>query len=244
MIGVDKLRECVSKGLEATKKDGVELEVFASWNELVTVRLNYTSDIPSMGVQEPKSNQSFGVGVQAAFMDKDKGKVSVGFGSESNDLRPRAVKEAFRKARRYRFSDPDFHSLPSPAGTPTLSDYHDPMAMEAKDADIVELGWKALRGALMAFKEKDISKSIIVGGDVCVLKEKVAIKSTMGIEGFDESTILTATITAMVENEEVKGTGWSTSTHLDGFDPEAAGREAAESAIRTIGGKRIPPGVY
>lgn len=244
MIGVDmdRLRDCVSKGLEATKKDGVELEAFASWNELVTVRLNYTSDIPSMGVQEPKSIRSFGVGVQAAF--REKGKVTTGFGSEANDLHPRAVRGAFRKARRCRFPDPDFHSLPSPAGVPTLSDYHDPMAMEAKDAHIVELGWKALKGSLTAFKEKGISESIIVGGDVCVLKEKVAIKSTMGIEEFDESTILTATITTMVENEEVKGTGWSTSTHLDGFDPEAAGREAAESAIRTIGGKRIPPGVY
>ena len=76
MIGIDELRNCVGKGLEATKKDGVELEVFASWNELVTMRLNYTSDIPSMGVQEPKSTQSFGVGVQAVF--KDKGKVTIG----------------------------------------------------------------------------------------------------------------------------------------------------------------------
>ncbi|MEE9584405.1 MAG: metallopeptidase TldD-related protein, partial [Candidatus Brocadiales bacterium] len=52
------------------------------------------------------------------------------------------------------------------------------------------------------------------------------------------------TITAMVEDEGVKGTGWSTSTRMEGFDPEAAGREAAESAVRTIGGERIPPGVY
>ncbi|MEE9488795.1 MAG: TldD/PmbA family protein [Candidatus Brocadiales bacterium] len=239
---VDTLRDCVGGGLEATKKDGVEMEVFASWNELVTMRLNYTSDIPSMGVQEPKSIQSFGVGVKAVFSDK--GKVTTGFGSESNDLRPRAVKAALRKARRYRFSDPDFHSLPSPAGKPTLTDYHDPVVMEAKDADIVDLGWKALRGALTTFKESGISRSIIVGGDVCVLKERMAIKSTTGIDEFDESTILTATITTMVEDEGVKGTGWSIGTHLERFDPEAAGREAAESAVRTIGGERIPPGEY
>lgn len=242
MIGIGDLRDCVSKGLESTKKEGVELEVFASWNELVTMRLNYTSDMPSMGLQEPKSNQSLGVGVRAVFTDK--GRVTVGFGSESNDLRPGAVKRALRKARRYRFSDPDFHSLPSPAGTPTLTDYHDPAAMEAKDADIVDLGWKALRGALTAFRERGISKSIIVGGDVCVLREKMALKSTTGIDEFDESTILTATITTMVEGKDVKGTGWSTGTHLERFDPEAAGREAAESAIRTIGGERIPPGIY
>jgi PmbA protein len=242
VIKVEQLRDCAEKGLAAAKREGAELEVFASWNELITIRLNYTSDIPSSGVQEPKSTQSFGVGVLASF--KDKGKLTTGFGSESNDLRPRAVKEAFRKARHCRFFDSDFRSLPTPAGIPTLVNYHDPLVMEARDGDIVELGWKALEGALKAFKERGISKSIIVGGDVCVLKETIAIKSTLGIDDFDESTILTAAITTMVEDKGVKGTGWSTSTHLGQFNPGRAGLEAAESAIRTLGGQRVPSGLY
>ncbi|HHT9139788.1 MAG TPA: TldD/PmbA family protein [Candidatus Tripitaka californicus] len=239
---LEDLRECVQKGLDSVKQEKTELEVFASWNELITMRLNYTSDIPSGGLQEPKSSQFSGIAVSSAFGDK--GKTSLGFGSQANELRPRGVKEAFRKARRGRFYDPDFRSLPSPAGSPTLVDYHDPAILGISDEEAVDLGWKALEGALRTFQEAGIKESIIVGGDVCILKELVAIKSTTGIDTFDVSTILTAAITTMVEKEGVKGTGWATSTKLAGFDPVLAGREAALSAIRTIGGKRLPPGRY
>lgn len=239
---LEDLRECVHKGLEGAKRERTELEVFASWNELITVRLNYTSDIPSGGVQEPKSSQLSGIAVLATF--KDKGRTSLGFASQSDELRPRGVLEAFNRARRGRFYDPDFRSLPLPAGSPTLVDYHDPAVLELPDKEAVELGWKALEGALQTFQEAGIRESIIVGGDVCILKELMAIKSTTGIDAFDVSTILTASITTMVEKEGVKGTGWATSTKLGDFDPAAAGKEAASSAIRTIGGKRLPSGRY
>ncbi len=239
---IEDLRECTHKGFDSVKRDGAELEVFASWNELITIRLNYTSDIPSGGVQEPKSLQLSGIAVSAAFGDK--GKKTLGFGCQANELRPRGVLEAFRKARRGRFYDPDFCSLPLPAGGPALVDYHDPAVLDMSDGEAVELGWKTLEGALRTFKEAGIKESIIVGGDVCILRELVAIKSTTGIDAFDVSTILTAAITTMVEKEGVKGTGWATSTKLAGFDPAQAGKEAALSAIRTIGGKRLPPGRY
>ncbi|HHT9120234.1 MAG TPA: TldD/PmbA family protein [Candidatus Hypogeohydataceae bacterium YC41] len=239
---LEDLRECVQKGLDNVKREGTELEVFASWNELITMRLNYTSDIPSGGMQEPKSSQFSGIAVFAAF--KERGKSSLGFGCHTNDLRPGGVREAFGKARRARFYDSDFRSLPSPMGSPTLVDYHDPAVLEMTDKEAVELGWKALEGALKTFKEAGIKESIIVGGDVCILKEVVAIKSTTGIDTFDVSTILTASITTMIEKEGVKGTGWATSTKLGGFDPALAGKEAALSALRTIGGKRLPSGRY
>lgn len=239
---VEDLRECVQKGMDSVKQEKTELEVFASWNELITMRLNYTSDIPSGGIQEPKSSQFSGIAVLSAF--NDRGKINLGFGCQANELRPRGVLEAFRKAKRGRFHDPDFKSLPSPTGSPTLVDYHDPAVLDMSDKEAVELGWKALEGALRTFQEAGIKESIIVGGDVCILKELVAIKSTTGIDTFDVSTILTAAITTMVEKEGVKGTGWATSTKLAGFDPSAAGKEAAMSAIRTIGGKRLPSGRY
>jgi PmbA protein len=241
-VRLEDLRGCVHKGLDRAKREGTELEVFASWNELITVRLNYTSDLPSGGVQEPKSSQFSGIAVLAAF--RDKGKTRLGFGCQANELRPRGVMEAFSKARRSRFYDPDFRSLPVPKGSPTLVDYHDPAVLELPDKEAVELGWKALEGVLKTLKEAGIKESIIVGGDVCILRELMAIKSTAGIDAFDVSTILKASITTMVEKEGVKGTGWATSTRLESFDPALAGREAALSAIRTIGGKRLPSGSY
>ena len=72
----------------------------------------------------------------------------------------------------------------------------------------------------------------------------MAIKSTTGIDARDETTILIATITTMIEREYLKGTGWSMGTSLSSFSAYEAGREAAPSALNTIGGRHIASGVY
>ena len=59
----------------------------------------------------------------------------------------------------------------------------------------------------------------------------------------DESTLITAFVTAMVEAHDAKGSGWSTATRLDHFTDEA-GVEAAQHAIDAIGGERVPSGDY
>jgi predicted Zn-dependent protease len=59
----------------------------------------------------------------------------------------------------------------------------------------------------------------------------------------DESTLITACVTAMVEARDAKGSGWSTGTRLDHFT-DAAGVEAAQNAINAIDGVRIPSGEY
>ncbi|GJQ59397.1 MAG: TldD/PmbA family protein [Candidatus Scalindua sp. AMX11] len=244
MITIDELRASVHEALHYLKgrKEVIDAEVFASWNDLITIRINYTSDIPSNGVQEPKSLQSYGLGVLALF--KRGGRREVGFGSVTNDLSIGGVSEALTKAKRNMVFDPDFKSLPDTITIPTLQRYHDNRVMEMSDQDTVDLGWKVLKGSLETFNNGGYKKTIIIGGDVTILKERVAIKSTRGVDGFDETTSLSANITAMIEKEKVKGTGWSLSTHLDSFHPEEAGREAAESAIRTIGGRRIKSGKY
>ncbi|HHT9129258.1 MAG TPA: TldD/PmbA family protein [Candidatus Brocadiaceae bacterium] len=244
MIDIETLRTCVRNGIEFVKKqrDVVDAEIFASWNEHITVRLNYTSDIPCNGVHEPKSTQFSGIGLSAVF--KVGKEIKVGFGSSSNNITPKGIVEAFQKARKNKLYDPDFKSLPIPIGKPVLENYHDPAVMRIGDEAMVDLGWRALKGALAEFSQKNFNESIIVGGDITILKERMAICSTKGIDDFDESTILTTNITSMIEREKVKGSGWNTNTHLSNFSPEGAGRESAESAIKTIGGERIPSGTY
>ena len=55
MIELENLRKIVEQGLEYIKSqtDIQDAEVFVSWYDNITVRLNYTSDIPCNGVQEP-----------------------------------------------------------------------------------------------------------------------------------------------------------------------------------------------
>jgi PmbA protein len=59
----------------------------------------------------------------------------------------------------------------------------------------------------------------------------------------DESSLITAFVTAMVEAHDAKGSGWSTGTRLDHFTSEP-GVDAARNAIAAIGGERVPSGRY
>ena len=134
--------------------------------------------------------------------------------------------------------------------------YHDPKLMEMKDEDLVASGWKVVSGALRVFQTAealtDIIGSpdrihelgIIVGGDVTILQERMAIASfAMPEVQTDESSAIMSFITSMVEKEESKGSGYAASTTLAGFTDEA-GTEAARNAIAGIGGVRLPTGDY
>jgi PmbA protein len=232
-----------------------EAEVFVAANACLLTRLCYTSHIPSNGVEEPKSSESHGLGLQVVF-DGPEGP-RVGFGSEPSDLSARGAERALARARTAAIRDPHFVSLPRPGALArTLFDYHDPRLMALDDAGLVEAGWTIVRGALRTFmtsarlgelaggEEGLRALGLIVGGDVTIVQERVAIASTHlpGIET-DESTLITAFVTAMVERYQAKGSGWSTGTRLDHFTDEA-GVEAAQNAIAAVDGRRVPSGRY
>src|SRR5437899_2711840 len=85
---------------------------------------------------------------------------------------------------------------------------------------------------------------LILGGDVTILRERIAIASTaMPRAQTDETSLITAFVTAMVESQSAKGSGASTGTRFDHFTDEA-GAEAAQNAINAIGGERVPSGTY
>ena len=95
-----------------TQPDIAEAEVFAAANGNLTVRLNYTSRIPSNAVEEPKSLESYGLSVRVAFNTPEG--IKTGFGSEPTDLSIEGVKRALEKARRGAVLDTEYVSLPKP----------------------------------------------------------------------------------------------------------------------------------
>ncbi len=232
-----------------------EVEAFVSANGALLARLNYTSHIGCNGVEEPKSVESYGLGLRVVF-DAPAGR-RVGFGSEPGDLSVAGVARAFDKARRAAVADPDFVSLPRPLPTSrALSDYHDPALMRVSDERLVDAGWTIVGGALRTFlastrladlagDEQALRRlGLIVGGDVTILQERMAIASTaIPRVQTDETTLVTAFVTAMVEAHAAKGSGWSTGTRLDEFTDEA-GADAAQAAIAAVGGARVPSGRY
>jgi PmbA protein len=252
-----ELARAAQQALELVmSRSGVlEAEVFAAANGSLLARLNYTSHIPCNGVEEPKSVESYGIGIQAVF-DSAAGPL-IGFGSEPSDLTPRGAERALDKARRAAVADPEFVSLPDPSRAPrALTEYHDPALMAIDDAQLVEAGWTVVQGALRTFMasgrlaelaadETALRRlGLILGGDVTILQERMAIVSSrLAAVQTDESTLVTAFVTAMVEAHGAKGSGASTGTRLDHFTDEA-GVDAARNAIDAIGGERVPSGEY
>ena len=132
MTGAAELARAVEEALAfVTGQPGVlEAEVFAAANDALLTRLNYTSHIPSNGVEEPKSVASRGLGLQVVFAGPGGG-ASIGFGSEAADLTVRGAERALAKARQAAVVDPEFVSLPrpSPRQARTLTIYHDQRLM-------------------------------------------------------------------------------------------------------------------
>ena len=257
MPGAPQLARAVREGLALVRAhpDVREAEVFAAANRTLLARLNYTSHIPCNGVEEPKSAETCGIGVQAVFGSPDG--ALIGFGSEPSDLSSAGVARALGKARQGAVRDPEFRSLPKPgAARRELADYHDPSLMAIGDAQLVEAGWTVLQGGLRAFlassRLTQLASSeaglrrlrLILGGDVTILQESMAIASTsMPEPQTDVSTLLTSFVTGMVEARDAKGSGWSTATRLADLTEEA-GADAAQRAVDAIGGERIPSGEY
>ncbi len=237
-------------------QDGVrEAEVFAADNRTLLTRLNYTSHIPCNGVEEPKSAETYGFGIQVALDSPDG--ILLGFGSEPSDLSAAGAARALAKARLGAVRDPEFRSFARPgAARRELVDYHDPALLDISDAQLVEAGWKMLQGGLGAFiassRLAELAGSeaglrelgLILGGAVTILQESMAIASTALPEAqTDVSTLLTSFVTGMVEAQDAKGSGWSTATRLEHLTEEA-GADAAQRAIEAMGGERVPSGDY
>ena len=238
-----------------TQPDVVEAEVFVAANKNLTIRLNYTSRIFSNGVEEPKSVESYGLGLRIAFSSPEG--VKTGFGSEPTDLSLEGVGRALEKARKGAVLDPEYVSLPHPTGrVPSLRRYHDPAIMRISNGRMLEVGWETVERALEVFAtSEDLLNAaaspqgirdlgLILGGDVVMLQERIAVASThMPKVQTDESTMLMTFATAMLEDEHAKGTGWHVSSHLAEYVGQP-GRDAARSAIATMGGQRMGSGAY
>ena len=237
-----------------TQPEVKSAQVFAAANNRLWTRLNYTSHIPCNGIEEPKSTGDYGIGIQIV-MDSPDGE-RVGFGSEERDLSLEGVRLAFGKAKQGAIVDPEFKYLPQTTGEKrSLFHYHDPMIMRITDQGLVEAGWKILDGAVDSFLRSETLKSaasngtlsdlgLIVGGDLTILQERMAIASyDMPDVQSDESAIITAYVTSMVEKGDAKGGGYSVHLRLNDLSGKA-GSEAAQNAINSLNGIRVPSGDY
>jgi predicted Zn-dependent protease len=261
MLPLAKLRTATKEALAyvAAQPGVTEAEVFASANVNLTVRLNYTSNIPSNGVEEPKSVESHGLGLRVAFHTPEG--LKTGFGSEPADLSLEGVKSALEKARAGAVLDDEYVSLPRPPQPPLtkggLGGHRTgPASRRLSNTRLLETGWRMVDRALEAFHSSEEllalagspgrlgDLGLILGGDVILLQERMAIASThMPRVQTDESAMALSFATAMVEEHAAKGSGWSVGRHLVDFGGGSAA-EAARNAISSLNGRRVPGGSY
>ena len=245
MISLDILKKIAADGLEyiRTQHDILDAEIFISSLSHLLCRINYTSHIPCNGIEEPKSTLSYGIGVQVVFKEGN-GK-RTGFGNHTGDISVEGIKDSIEKARLSVVEDPDFYGLPAPSEPPLLQpEYHDKQLMNIGDEELVDLGWRGLTGSLNTLNDHDISESVIVGGDISIIQERMALSSTKGIMAWDEAAYASASITTMIESDNAKGSGWEIGMKLGSLAPEKAGKDAAMSAINSRHGRRLPSGSY
>jgi predicted Zn-dependent protease len=268
LLPLADLRRAVKNALSfaSSQADVAEVEVFASAGANLTVRLNYTSHIPSNGVEEPKSTEGYGLGIRATFRTPNG--IKTGFGSEPTDLSVEGAARALDKARFGAVSDAEFVSLPrlyTPLRATSKKDAepgnreptnYDSALMRIGGKGLVNAGWRMMDRALDTFQssedlmglagsaEKLAELGLILGGDVVMLQDRMAIASThIPRVQTEQNTLVMSFATAMIESQVSKGSGWSVGSKLADFTGEAAA-EAARNAIASMDGQRIPSGNY
>ena len=213
-----RIKKVVTDGVArlSTKDDIQEVEVFASVNGILTCRINYTSHLPCNGLEETKSIQSQGIGLRVAF--KDGNGIKIGFGQETGPISRDTIESAYSKAKEGAVYDPDFHGLPKPdTEKRTLWNYHDEKILHLSNEELVSIGWKTIHTALEEYEHSSLANGfnsdelgLILGGDVSIIQEEIAIASTqLPTVQEDTSTIIFAALTSVIERINSKGSGWS-----------------------------------
>lgn len=264
MLALNTLRAAAREALAfvSAQPEVAEAEVFVASDANLTVRLNYTSHIPSSGVEEPKSTENHGLGIRAVFHSPG-GEIStpgrlIGFGSEPSDLSLAGAARALSKARAAAVFDAEFVSLPRPEANipappaPTVppgaaSGGYDPAVMRVGSRRLLGAGWQLLEQALDAFQSSEdllslaggpdgvAGQGLILGGDAVLLQSRMAVASThLPRVQTDQNTLIMSFATAMVERQESKGSGWSVSSQLADFDGRSAA-EAARNSVAAVG---------
>jgi PmbA protein len=239
---IKELKDVVQDGLHILeKKPGVkQAEIFASANELIIMRIGFSTNIPNNALEEPKSVDSYGLSVRVL---SDDGKI--GFGKVDSELTSNAVHVAFENAKKNAVRDTDFVSLPEPGEKPTISDYHDPKLLQVNDEFAIDLGYTCLQGALDTLSGKKYERAANITGEINFLKEQIAIANTNGINEYDETTVALGTLTTILELEkDISGMWFDSSTHLHSFDPYKAGQISAEKALASVNPVSLSTGSY
>ncbi len=233
----------------AREKDLASYEIYCSTAEHRIARLAYTSDIPSRGLEEFKSLHADGFQLRIA-MRRDQ--QEVGAASEAGDFTAESVRDAIRRARSAAIVDPHFPGFPAAPLERTFAPDEKSDLARVGDSAIAAAAWDVLDGALASFAKRPTSlrtesPGLIIGGDVSVIRDRIAIfNSNFAEVRSDESAHFNASVTSIVESLDAKGTATTLgdSTAAMRRDARVIGRDAVRRALALSHGARPAAGKY
>ncbi|MGH7917965.1 MAG: hypothetical protein ACREQE_10880, partial [Candidatus Binataceae bacterium] len=169
-----ELKGFIREGIRtlAREKDLAAFEIYCSSSEHRVARLNYTSEIPSRGVEEFKSLNADGFALRIVMRNDAH---QTGSASCAGDLSVEALHAMLVRARQSLVSDPHFpglprdaHKLPKTAGAGAL--------MRVGDAGLAAAAWRIIGGALDAFKSCKLARpGLVIGGDLSLIRDRIAL---------------------------------------------------------------------
>ena len=225
-------------------------EIYCSSAEHRVARLNYTSDIPSRGVEEFKSLDVDGFAMRI-MTTRDPHEI--GHAAIAGDFSPAAVREAITRARAALVVDPDFPGLPIGASTLELDETAHPASdlMKSTDTHLAQGAWSIVRGAIGTFDKRAPLKlahpGLIVGGDLSLIRDRIAIASSNFADiRTDETAYFLSSVTVLIESLDAKGTATAIGGSLAEMERAAGrlGRDAVNRALELRHGERPAGGTY
>lgn len=242
MIGLKELKATAKDLLAFAEKqnDVKQAEAYVSCNALNVYRIGYHSLIPSNGLEEPKSEEDFGLSLRILFKDGKNG-----MGSSDSNLSVEGFREAYQKALDAKVMDTDFHSLPKPHGRAKTGKFFDNKIMKTDEEKGVKVAYELLDGAFGSLKKSNFAHGINITGELDLMASRFCVASTRGIFAFEENTSALATLTTSLEAEEnATGTSFESSTHISKLDALQAGRDSAQKALSMQKPKSLESGKY
>ncbi|MGA9724018.1 MAG: metallopeptidase TldD-related protein [Candidatus Binatus sp.] len=233
----------------AREKDLASYEIYCATAEHRIARLNYTSDIPSRGLEEFKSLNADGFQLRVA-MRRDPHEVGAAF--EAGDFTADSVRDALRRARSAAVVDPHFPGFPSVALDRKLAPSEKSDLARVGDRAIAAAAWDVLDGALDALAKRAGAArtdhpGLIIGGDVSVIRDRIAIfNSNFAEVRTDESAHFNASVTSIIESLDAKGTATALGDSVAAMrrDARVIGRDAVSRALALSHGARPAAGKF
>jgi predicted Zn-dependent protease len=233
----------------AREKDLASWEIYCGTAEHRIARLNYTSDIPSRGLEEFKSLHADGFQLRIA-MRRDPHEA--GAASEAGDFTIDAVRAALLRARSAAVVDPHFPGFPDVPLDRKSAPSEKSDLSRVGDSAIAAAAWEVLDGALLEFSArssvvKTAPPGLIIGGDVSVIRDRIAIfNSNFAQIRTDESAHFHASVTSIVESLDAKGTATALGDSTAGMrrDARVLGRDAVRRALALAHGARPASGKF